>query len=119
LLITVLVAAALVPLLAALYAPWRPTPAAGLASSLAGLGVAVGYFALVSVFGSYDEEWATKIWTVELGGRSFELWQEYALLFALPASAAGYLLGRLGSRAAPEPAPEAAAGAHPLTPSGP
>jgi SSS family solute:Na+ symporter len=116
---TVLVAAALVPLLAALYAPWRPTPAAGLASSLAGLGVAVGYFALVSVFGSYDEEWATKIWTVELGGRSFELWQEYALLFALPASAAGYLLGRLGSRAAPEPAPEAAAGAHPLTPSGP
>ena len=43
----------------------------------------------------------TMIWTVELGGRSFGIWQEYALLFALPASLLAFLLGEWLGRAAP------------------
>ncbi len=101
---TVLVAAALVPLLLGLYAPWRPAPAAGLASSLTGLLVAIGYFALVQVFGTIDPEWETRIWTVTLGERTLALWQDYSLLFALPASAVAYGVGQLfGRRAAGAP----------------
>ncbi|HEX6938637.1 MAG TPA: sodium:solute symporter family protein [Longimicrobiales bacterium] len=103
---TVLVAAALVPLLFALYAPWRPRPAAGLASSATGLAVAVGFFALVTAFGHDDPEWGTRIWTLRLGGRTIPLWQEYTLLFALPASAIAYAIGHLVGRV---PAPAAAA----------
>lgn len=103
---TVLVATALVPLLAGLYARRQPKPAAGLASSLTGLGVVIAYFTVVSVFGSYDEEWATQIWTVTVGGRTVELWQDYALLFALPASASAFVVGQLlGGRAPRRPAP--------------
>ncbi|MFS8637103.1 MAG: sodium:solute symporter family protein [Gemmatimonadota bacterium] len=90
---TALVASALVPLLVALYAPWEPRPAAGLASSLAGLGVAIAYYALVTAFGADDPEWGTRIWTVDVGGRTLALWQDYALLFALPASIIGYAVG--------------------------
>ena len=92
---TVLIAAALVPLLAGLFSR-RPQPAAaGLASSLTGLGVALLFYVLIHVNGRYDEEWATQIWTFELGGRVFELWQEHAVLFALPASALAFLAARL------------------------
>src|SRR5690606_4011559 len=57
---TVLIAAALVPLLAGLYARRPPPAAAGLASSITGLGVAVLFYALVHLNGGYDEEWATQ-----------------------------------------------------------
>lgn len=113
---TVLVAAGLVPVLFALYAPWPARPAAGLAASLTGLAVAVGYFALVQAFGAEDPEWGTRIWTASIGGRTFPLWQEYALLFALPASAAGYAAGHLLGRA---PAAAAAPAARGGTPGGP
>ncbi len=103
---TVLVASALVPLLFALYAPWRPRPAAGLASSLTGLGVAVGYFALITALGTDDPEWGTRIWTLDVGGLTLSLWQDYALLFALPASAIGYAIGhRLGQPLSPGAGP--------------
>ena len=96
---TVLIAATLVPLLAGLYSR-RPQPAAaGFASSLTGLGIAVLFYILVHVYGGYDEEWATQIWTLELGGRSIALWQEYAVLFALPASALAFVIARLAARA--------------------
>ena len=96
---TVLIAATLVPLLVGLYSR-RPQPAAaGFASSLAGLGVAVLFYILVHVYGVHDEEWATQIWTVELGGRTIALWQEYAVLFALPASALAFIIARLAARA--------------------
>src|SRR5690606_9037395 len=105
---TVLMAAPLVPLLAGLYSRRRPPAAAGFASSLTGLGVAVVFYVLVHVYGSYDEEWATQIWTLELGGRSIALWQEYAVLFALPASALAFVIARIAARA---PARAAASGA--------
>lgn len=98
---TVLVAAGLVPILAGLYLRRPPRPAAGLASSSTGLIVALGFSALVWAFGVMDEEWGTLIWTVQLGGWTLPLWQEYALLFALPASAMAFGVGqRFGKEAA-------------------
>lgn len=98
---TVLIAAVLVPVLAALYLPRRPTPAAGLASSIAGVASAFGYYAMVNVFGSFDDGWETMIWTVDVGGKSIQLWQEYAVLLALPVSVVAFLLGQRFGAPAP------------------
>lgn len=95
---TILVAAALVPVLAAMYLPRSASPAAGLASSTAGLVVAVLYYVAVHTFGGFDAELATQVWTVTIGSREVALWQEYALLFALPASAGAYILGAVLGR---------------------
>lgn len=96
---TVLIAATLVPLLAGLYSRRPQSAATGFASSVTGLGIAVLFYVLVHVYGGYDEEWATQIWRLELGGRTIELWQEYAVLFALPASALAFVIARLAARA--------------------
>lgn len=99
---TVLIAATLVPILATLYLPRTATPAAGFASSLTGLLASAAYYAAVYALGAFDPEWATQILRIEVGGRSVALWQEYALFFALPASAAAYALGAtLGRRRMP------------------
>ncbi|GIW51418.1 MAG: hypothetical protein KatS3mg081_0773 [Gemmatimonadales bacterium] len=99
---TVLVAAVLVPVLGALYLPKTASAAAGLASSAAGLAVSVLYYAAVHVFGTFDQDLATQVWTIAIGERSMPLWQEYALLLALPASVAAYILGAMfGRRSAP------------------
>lgn len=95
---TVLIAAGLVPVLAALYLPRTTTPAAGFASSLTGLLIAAACYAAVNALGSYDAEWETMVWTIDVGGRPVGLWQEYALLLALPASALAYVAGSLTGR---------------------
>jgi SSS family solute:Na+ symporter len=109
---TLLTATVLVPLVAALYLKRPPRPAAGLAAGLAGMVTAVLFFAAVGVFGDFDPEWETVIWRLQLGGSDVALWQEYALLVALPVSVVAFLLGqRLGRRSSPltPPAPAAAA----------
>jgi len=88
---TILTATLLVPVLAGLFWPGRKTALAGLASSVVGLGAVFTYYAVVFWFGSWSEEYATFIWTV--GG--FELWQEYAMLVAVPLSLAGFVVGQL------------------------
>lgn len=93
---TVLVAAALVPVLAALYLPGRATPRAGLWSSLAGLASATTFYAAVNVFGTTSEEWGTVIWSVRAGGAAIDLWQEYAVLLALPVSALAFVAAQVG-----------------------
>lgn len=95
---TALIAATLIPVGAGLYFPRSTTPAAGLWASLVGLAVALVYYGLVHTFGAFDPEWATQIWTIDLAGTRIPLWQEYALLFALPTSFAAYLLGVLFGR---------------------
>jgi len=90
---TMLISAALVPVLVALWLPGRVRPAAGLASSLAGLGSALLFFIAVNAGGATDEEWGTVIWNVRLLGRELALWQEYAVLVALPVSMLAFLLG--------------------------
>lgn len=98
---TVLVAAALVPVIAALYLPATPSARAGLWSSVAGLLSATGFYILVNLAGETSEEWGTVIWTLPVGGASIQLWQEYAVLVALPVSAAAFALGQASGRRHP------------------
>ena len=95
---TVLIATALVPILTGLYLPRTATAGAGLAASASGLGVAVLHYLVVHAFGTYDPEWATQIWRFEVAGRELAIWQEYALLTALPASAAAYAIAGVAAR---------------------
>ncbi|MGH7607275.1 MAG: hypothetical protein ACREME_08050, partial [Gemmatimonadales bacterium] len=96
---SVLVSAALVPIVAAIFLPQAPKPAAGLASSLAGLLVAGAVFVLTNVYGVFDVEWGTRILTVEVGGAEVAIWQEYAVLVALPASILAFVIGQVFGKA--------------------
>jgi solute:Na+ symporter, SSS family len=98
---SMLIAAALVPIMAALYAKGRLAPEAGLWSSVAGLGAAAGFWVLVNVFGQWEPEWGTAIWSVTVAGTEIELWQEYAVLLALPLSGAAFVAGQVMGRSAP------------------
>ncbi len=86
-----------VPAMGALFG--RPRRRSGLFSAGAGLAGLVLFHVAVATFGVQDPEAESWVWRV--GG--VELWREYAVLFALPASALGWLLGQLGrERAAME-----------------
>ena len=75
------------------------------------MATAVLFFAAVGVFGAFDPEWETVIWRLDIGGIRVALWQEYALLIALPVSALAFLLGQwVGRHPSPvKPAAPAAA----------
>jgi solute:Na+ symporter, SSS family len=91
---SLLTAAVLIPLMAALFSVRPPKRAAGLASSAAGLLTAIAFYVVVTVLGSYDSEWETIIWEVPWRDRLVPIWQEYALLLALPISAAAFAVGQ-------------------------
>lgn len=101
---TMLVGAAFVPVSAALFTRRHLKPAAGLASSLVGLVTSAGVYALVNLNGARNEEWGTMIWRVEIGPVSIDVWQEYAVLLALPLSALAFLVGQWRGRG-PRPGP--------------
>lgn len=98
---TMLVGTAFVPVAAALFARRSFKPAAGLASSVTGLVAVTSVYGIVNLLGAEDPGWGTVIWTVEVGGRTFEIWQEYAVLCALPASALAFVLGEWLGRKPP------------------
>jgi SSS family solute:Na+ symporter len=89
---SVMASVVLVPVLGALFG--RPRPAAGLAGAVAGFVGLVGFYVLLFTQGRLDPHAETFIW--RLGG--FELWQDYAVLCALPVSLVGFLLGNLMGR---------------------
>jgi solute:Na+ symporter, SSS family len=95
---SMLVAAALVPIMAVLYVRRPLTREAGLWSSLGGLGVAGGFWVAVNVLGSPDPEWGTVIWPLVVAGTRIELWQEYAVLVALPVSVGAFAAGQAFGR---------------------
>jgi SSS family solute:Na+ symporter len=92
---TILTATVMVPTMAALFWRGRKTSLAGFLSSLIGLSSAAAYYVIVYAFGEANEEFGTYIWRLELHGRSISLWQEYALLFSLPLSSVGFVVGNL------------------------
>lgn len=89
----VLASVVFVPVMGALFS--RPRRAAGLCAALAGFVALVVFYVLVYTLGTYDEEAESLVWR---WGR-LELWREYAVLFALPISAAGFGIGQLLGRA--------------------
>lgn len=90
----VLVGTAFVPVCAALFTRRPLKAAAGLASSLSGLVTVSAVYGVVNLMGAENEEWGTVIWSFAWGGRQWEVWQEYAVLGALPVSALAFALGQ-------------------------
>lgn len=97
---SVMTAVLLVPMMGALFA--RPRAAAGLWGAVAGLAGLVVFYVLLFTKGEYHGEHETYIWRLQLGPfAEAELWQDYAVLWSLPISLVGYLLGnRFGRRSA-------------------
>jgi solute:Na+ symporter, SSS family len=95
---SMLVAAALVPIMAVLYVGRPLTREAGFWSSLGGLVTAGGFWVAVNVLGSPDPEWGTVIWPLVVAGTRIELWQEYAVLAALPVSIGAFAAGQAFGR---------------------
>jgi solute:Na+ symporter, SSS family len=88
---SVMTAVVLVPVLGALFT--RPRPAAGFCAAAAGLAGLVVFYLLVFTQGTRDELHEKHVWLVA----GIELWQDYAVLCALPLSLAAFVLGnRLG-----------------------
>lgn len=91
---TILTSTLLVPMLAALFLPGRRTPLAGTLATWGGLGAVVAFFAAAQLWGAPNADLETR--TVSLLG--WEIHREYALFFAVPVSALGYLVGALAGR---------------------
>ncbi|MCC6907419.1 MAG: sodium:solute symporter family protein [Phycisphaerales bacterium] len=85
----------LVPALGAIFG--RPPRLAGWLSTCSGLVVYAAYHTVVAIYGQYDEEYESVFWTVA----GFDAWREYAVLFALPVSAAGFGVGHVLGRKEP------------------
>jgi SSS family solute:Na+ symporter len=91
---TILTATLLIPLLAALFLPGRRTPLAGTLASWGGLAAVLAFFVVLDVYGAPYTDLDTRM--MPLGG--LPVLREYALFFALPISALGYVVGSLAGR---------------------
>jgi len=100
---TLLTSTVFVPIMAGLFYKGRKTKMAGLLGCAGGFVSAVVYYIVLHHFGAFDQEYGTFIWNFTLGGRAFSLWQEYALLFSLPISLVGFIIGSIFGRAVQEP----------------
>ena len=90
---SILISTVLVPILLGLFIPsWR-RPRAGLYASVLGLATVLIANGVVVLLGAYSEEQETFVYTVRAAGASFEIWQEHAMLFGVPASLAGFFVG--------------------------
>jgi hypothetical protein len=86
---SVMASVVLVPVMGALFA--RPRRTAGFWSALGGLAGLVAFYSLLFNLGVYDPDEQAYVWRVA----GLELWPDYAVLCALPASLAGFILGHL------------------------
>jgi SSS family solute:Na+ symporter len=84
---SVMAAVVLVPVLGALF--WRPRALAGFWGAAGGLGGVCAFYALLFTQGIKDPAEETFVWRI--GGA--EIWQDYAVLCAVPISMAAFLCG--------------------------
>lgn len=91
---TILSSTVLVPILAAVFARGARRPLAGTLSTWGGLASVLAFYAAMEFAGVPNEELGTK--QLEMYG--FVILQEYAIYFALPASALGYVVGAIAGR---------------------
>ncbi len=91
---TVLTSTLLVPVGAALVSPGRKPPLAGALSSWGGLLAVVVFFAVMHFGGTPHADLDTR----RLTAAGVEIFREYALYFALPVSALGFVVGSILGR---------------------
>jgi SSS family solute:Na+ symporter len=95
---SLLISTALVPILLGLYVPaWR-RPLAGLLSSTLGLFAVVAINVVIVFAGGYVEAEETYVLTLQIGSARYEILQEYAMLFSVPVSLLGFVLGLVFDR---------------------
>ncbi|MCP3936603.1 MAG: hypothetical protein GY708_14650, partial [Actinomycetia bacterium] len=80
---TLLTSMVLVPIMVAIFRKGKRIPLAGTLSCLAGLVATIGFYLAIAWLGAPNETYGTYIWSFDLGGESFQIWQEYALYFTL------------------------------------
>lgn len=88
----VMVSIVFVPVMIALFG--KPKRLTGLLAALFGFLALLAFHIVVHSAGTYDAEEETFIW--KFGG--FEIWREYGVLFALPMSLAGAVVGQIFGR---------------------
>ena len=103
---TLLTSVVLVPVIFGTFRERWLKPTAGLLSAWSGLMSCAVFYGIVELFGEFSEEKGTTILTLVTGsGTSIEIWQEYAMLFTLPASLLGFFVGLMWDRGAAGAAP--------------
>lgn len=88
----VLASVVLVPAMGAIFL--NPRRVAGLASAASGFAALAAFHVVVHTLGARDDEMESWKWTV--GG--FDVWREYAAVFALPFSCLGFSIGQVLGR---------------------
>jgi len=90
---TFLISGVLVPILLGLYVPaWR-VPLAGLLSTSLGLSAVLVLNLAIVLAGFYDDNRETYVLTLQFAGVRWDLLQEFVMLFSVPASVAGFVIG--------------------------
>lgn len=92
---SVMASVVLTPVLGALFS--RPRRAAGLWSAISGFAGLAAFYGLLFTYGNYDPVEETHVWRIA----GAELWQDFAVLFALPISIAGFTAGNLFGKESP------------------
>lgn len=92
---SVMTSAMLVPVLGALFS--KPKPLAGLWAASAGLAGLIVFYVLLFTRGEFNTEEEVFVWQIG----AVELWQDYAVLCALPVSFLGFQLGNRFDRSVP------------------
>ena len=90
---SILIAALLVPMMAALFYKGKKSVMAGLLSCSSGLISVLAFYLGLAWIGDYNETFGTYVWTFSLVGQSFSIWREYALFFCVSISLAGFVIG--------------------------
>lgn len=91
---SIIINTVLIPLYAAVFLKGiKKTNLAGtLATSVGFFGTLI-YYVLVGRLGYFSEEWATLMWDVSIGGRTYTLWQEYGIFLIPPIVLLAYIIG--------------------------
>jgi Na+/proline symporter len=88
-----LISAVFVPIMIGLYVPaWR-IPLAGFLSSIFGLATVILFNAIIVFAGDYIDVAETYVLAIYFAGMSWNILQEYVMLFSVPASIVGFLVG--------------------------
>jgi SSS family solute:Na+ symporter len=92
---SIMASVVLVPAMGALFT--RPKPAAGLMGAIFGFVGLIAFYAILFTNGHYDLAVETYLWKIG----DVEIWQDYAVLCALPVSLAGFILGNVVGKLQP------------------
>ncbi len=99
---TFLTSTVLVPIFMALFWKGVKKPLAGVLSCTTGIVSVIVFYLAIYRLGAANSTYGTYVWSFELWGVSYDVWQEYGLFFTLPLSFIGFLIGNYFGSERPE-----------------